>query len=207
MRVYTESVERLIEELSALPGVGRKTAERYAFHILRSSEEDVLRLAAALRDVKSRIRLCSRCYQMTETDPCSICSDPRRDPSVLCVVEQPHDVIALEKIGSYHGLYHVLLGRISPLDDTAAADLTVQALLDRVAKGDFREVILATNPTLEGEGTALFLAKELARVHKEITITRLARGMPSGGSIEFVSCDVLADALEGRKPLKGATPE
>jgi len=207
MPLYTESVERLIRELCNLPGVGKKTAERYAFHLLRSSPETVFGLADALRDVKTKIGVCSTCYQMTENDPCAICADPRRDTSSLCVVEQPKDVVAIEKTGSFRGLYHVLLGRISPLDGTAPEDLTIEALILRVRNAPFKEIILATNPNLEGEGTALYISQELAKLDKPLTITRLARGMPSGAAIEFASPEVLSDAFSGRRELKPSPPE
>ena len=201
MTVYTESLERLIRELAKFPGVGQRSAERYAFFILRSSNDEVRGLVQALRDVKTKIKLCSECFRMTEEDPCDVCSDTRRDRSILCVVEQPKDVVALEKTGSYRGVYHVLLGRIAPLEDSAPDDLTIAALLERLRKGDFKEVVLATNPTLEGEGTAIHIAGEIEKLGRSIKVTRIARGIPSGSSIEFASNDILSDAMEGRKPL------
>lgn len=201
MSVYTESLQRLIEELAKFPGVGQRSAERFAFFVLRSSNDDVRALVQALRDVKTKIKLCSECFRMTETDPCDVCSDSRRDHAMLCVVEQPKDVVAFEKTGDYRGLYHVLLGRIAPLENSGADDLTISALLDRIRKGSFEEVILATNPTLEGEGTAIHIAGEIARIDNAIRVTRIARGIPSGSSIEFASKDILSDAIEGRKPL------
>ena len=201
MSVYTESLQRLIGEFARFPGVGQRSAERFALFVLRSSNDEVRELAQALRDVKTKIKLCSECYRMTETDPCDVCSDSRRDREVLCVVEQPKDVIALEKTGEFRGLYHVLLGRIAPLENSAPGDLTISALLDRIRTGSFKEVILATNPTIEGEGTAIHIAGEIAGIDGSVRITRIARGIPSGSSIEFASKDILADAIEGRKPL------
>jgi len=144
---------------------------------------------------------------MTEEDPCPICTDPKRDRSSLCVVEQPKDVVAVEKTGGFRGLYHVLLGRISPLDGTAPEDLTIDALIQRVRNGAFQEIILATNPNIEGEGTALYISQELRKLDRALAITRLARGMPSGAAIEFASPDVLSDALSGRREIKASGAE
>ena len=201
MGVYTESLEHLIAALSAFPGVGKRTAERYAFHVLRSSPEEVDALRQALHDVKAKIRLCCKCFQLTEKDPCEICSDAKRDTTLLCVVEQPKDVIALEKTASFRGLYHVLLGRVAPLENCSPEDLTLDALFERLRQGGFKEVILATNPTLEGEGTALHIAREIEKIDTSIAVTRIARGMPRGSSIEFASKGMLYDAIEGRTTL------
>jgi len=203
---YPAPVERLIESLTRLPGVGRRTAERLAFYILKSPAEEADRLAAALRDVKRAVRHCAVCYNLTQTDPCPICADERRNRSVVLVVEQPKDLIALEQTGVHDGLYHVLMGRISPLDGVTPAHLTIADLLarfDHPARnpGGVRptEAVLGLNPTLEGDGTALFLAEELRKRH--VAVTRLARGLPSGGQLEYVSRAVLADAIAGRQRM------
>src|SRR5690349_21101942 len=157
MSSYTQSIQSLMNELARLPGIGMRSAERIAFHLLKEKPEDAMRLAEAIRDVKTRIKHCSVCYNLTESDPCSICSDPRRDPGLVCIVEQPKDLLALESAGLYSGVYHVLLGRISPLEGIEPADLTIDALLKRLASGTVREIIMGTNPTMEGDGTALYL--------------------------------------------------
>jgi recombination protein RecR len=204
---YTESLRHLMERLSKLPGVGARSAERMAFHLLKSSREDALALAEAIRSVKDQVRHCSICFNLTEHDPCSICADANRDHSVICVVEQPKDLLQLESTGIYKGVYHVLLGRIAPLENITPADLTVPQLLERVAgkagesEGEhpqIREIILATNPTMEGDGTALYLQQELSYVAAEVTVTRLARGLPAGAQIEYSNKAILADAINGR---------
>lgn len=205
-RVYPESVDRLIGQLTRLPGIGRRTAERIAFFILKSDKEPALALAEAIRDVKERVKHCSICFNLTDTDPCQICDAPRRDRSQVLVVEQPKDLFALEQTGMYHGLYHVLMGRMSPLDGVGPEDLTVSELLARVdepkknAGGErIEEVVLGLNPTLEGDGTALYLAEELGR--RGVRVTRLARGLPAGREIEFASTAVLAEAIQDRRPM------
>lgn len=205
---YPTPVERLIGELSNLPGIGRRSAERLAFHLLRSPEDAAQRLSRAITDVKQVVRHCSVCANLTETDPCPICSNPERDRSVVLVVEQPRDLIALERTGMYDGLFHVLLGRVSPLDGIGAGDLTVSDLLARVDDPSrnpggeaIREVVLGLNPTIEGDTTALLLADELAK--RSVRVTRLARGLPTGGQMEFVSKAVLADAIRGRRGVGG----
>jgi len=187
----------LMRELGKLPGVGPKTAERLTHHLLAARHSDVLALSDALRAVKEQVRPCGQCCNLTEGDLCALCADPRRDASVLCVVEQPRDVFALERSATYRGLYHVLHGRLAPLDGVGPEQLTIDTLLRRVRAGGVREVIMATNPTLEGDGTALYLASELATTG--VRITRLARGLPSGSGLEFANSQMLADALEGRR--------
>jgi len=199
MAQLTESVVRLIDQVSKLPGIGRKSAERIAYHLLRVNKEEALGLADAIRDVKENDRYCSRCFNLSEGDICSICKDPQRDASILCVVEQPRDLIALEQSGVFPGLYHVLLGRIAPLEGTGPDQLTIDALVTRVANGDVREVIMATNPTTEGDGTALHISSLLAEF--PVKLTRLARGVTAGSVLEFANKEVLADAMTGRQSL------
>lgn len=195
--MLSESVTRLIEEFAKLPGIGKKSAERLAYHVLRLHQSEAFALADAIRDVKQNVRYCRTCYNLTEQEECDICRDPRRDSTLLCVVEQPRDLMALEQAGTYKGLYHVLLGRIAPLDGIGPEQLTVDALVDRVRTGGFKEIIMATNPTLEGDGTALYLSNVLGEF--PVQITRLARGITSGSVLEFANKEILADALEGRQ--------
>jgi recombination protein RecR len=195
---YTESLRRLMEMLAKLPGVGARSAERMAFHLLKSPREEALALADTIRAVKDQVRHCSICFNLTEADPCAICADAGRDHSVICVVEQPKDLLQLESTGIYRGVYHVLLGRIAPLENIHPGDLTIPQFLERVRKGEVKEVILATNPTMEGDGTALLLQKELAAVVPQVAVTRLARGLPAGAQIEYSNKAILADALTGR---------
>src|SRR5688500_5693488 len=190
-----------MNELSRLPGIGMRSAERIAFHLLKEKAEDALRLAEAIRDVKTRIKHCSVCYNLTEEDPCSICSDPGRDQSVACIVEQPKDLLALEGAGLYKGVYHVLLGAIRPLEDIDAADLTIDALMQRLAGGTIRELIMGTNPTVEGDGTALFIQNEVHARFPDVAVTRLARGLPAGSNIEYANRNILADAISGRQKM------
>jgi recombination protein RecR len=187
----------LVEQLAKLPGIGKKSAERLAFHILRVHESEAVALADAIREVKQNVRYCSRCYNLAETELCGICRDARRDSGLLCVVEQPRDLMALEESAQYNGLYHVLLGRIAPLDGIGPDQLTLEPLVSRVAAGGFREVIMATNPTVEGDGTALHISNLLADYPVEIT--RLARGITSGSMLEFTNKEILTDALAGRQ--------
>lgn len=194
------TLARLVAELSKLPGVGPRTAERLAFHLLRAPREDAEALLAAVRDVKEKVRPCSRCFHVSEADPCEVCANPARDASTVCVVEQSKDLWAIEKSGAYRGHYHVLLGRVAPLEGIGAQDLTIDALVRRVREGGVKEVILATNPNLEGDGTALHLAKALSPLG--VRLTRIARGVPSGASIEFASRAILADAIQGRQEVK-----
>lgn len=197
---YTESVARLVELLKLMPGVGEKTAERLAYHILGLSDEDAAALAEAICDVKHKVRQCSRCYQFAESDPCPICSDPRRERSTICVVEQARDAVTIEQGRGYRGLYHVLCGRLAPLEGMEPESLTVPALVERVRTEGVREVILATNPDLEGEATALYVRQALQGL--PVRVTRLARGIPSGSQLAYADAAVLADALEGRREMK-----
>src|SRR5207302_2780245 len=186
-----------MHELGKLPGIGPKSAERLTHFLLAADTVEVLALSEALRDIKEKIHPCRQCFNLTEGDLCSLCKDARRDPSVLCVVEQPRDLNSLERAGSYRGLYHVLQGRLAPLDNIGPEQLTLDALVQRVQQGGVREIILATNPTLEGDGTALYISNLLAGTG--VLITRLARGLPSGSVLEFANSQMLADALEGRR--------
>ncbi len=195
--MISESVTRLVEEFAKLPGIGKKSAERLAYHVLRVHQSEALALADAIRHVKENVRYCRTCYNLTEQEECEICRDAKRDRSQLCVVEQPRDLLALEQPGTYRGMYHVLLGRIAPLDGVGPENLTIEALVGRVRGGTFREVIMATNPTLEGDGTALYISNLLAGLPVEIT--RLARGITSGSVLEFANKEILADALAGRQ--------
>jgi recombination protein RecR len=190
-------IETLIRELGRLPGIGPKTAERLTHHLLASDRAQVLALSDALRAIKEQVHRCRQCCNLTENDLCPLCADPRRDSSVLCIVEQPRDVAALERAGTFRGLYHVLHGRLAPLDNIGPEQLTVDRLLQRVKAGGVQEVIMATNPTLEGDGTALYISSLLAPFG--VRVTRLARGLPSGGVLEFANSQMLADALEGRR--------
>ncbi len=191
------AIATLMRELGRLPGIGPKTAERLTHHLLTADRGQVLALANALRDVKELIHLCRQCCNLTEGDLCDLCADPRRDSSVLCVVEQPRDLAALERSGTYRGLYHVLHGRLAPLDNIGPERLTIDRLLQRVKAGGVQEIIMATNPTLEGDGTALYLSSLLGPLG--VRLTRLARGLPSGSGLEFANSQMLADALEGRR--------
>jgi recombination protein RecR len=203
--VYPESVDRLIAELSRLPGIGRRTAERIAFHVLKSEKTPALALARAISDVKERVRHCSICYNLADADPCPICADRRRQRGTVLVVEQPKDLIALEQTGMHKGVYHVLMGRISPLDGVGPEDLTVADLLRRVAdpaancgRVPVEEVVLGLNPTLEGDGTAMYLAEQL---RGKARVTRLARGLPTGWQLEYANKAVLGDAIVGRQEV------
>ena len=189
-----------MELLTYLPGVGEKTAERLAYHILRLSDRDALALADAIRDVKQKVKQCSVCFQFAESDPCPVCANPQRDRTTICVVESATDVVAFEQSGEYKGLYHVLGGRLAPLDGIEPEDLTVDRLVERVREGDVEEVILATNPDMEGEATALYVDEALQGL--PVKVTRLARGIPSGSHLEYANAAILADALDGRREIK-----
>lgn len=195
--VYGEAVLRLIAELKRLPGVGQRTAERLAFHIVQAQPKEGLALAQAIRDVKENVRPCRECFNVSERDPCAICTDARRDPKLLCVVERPQDVMAMEKSGGFRGRYHVLLGSVSLLDGVEPGDLTIEPLVERVRRGSVEEVILATNPTFDGDATSLHLRAALDPLG--VRLTRLARGLPTGSSLEFASKAILTEALEGRR--------
>ncbi|MGV3483149.1 MAG: recombination mediator RecR [Planctomycetaceae bacterium] len=191
------SVSDLVEQLGRLPGIGKKSAERLAYHLLRVPQSEACALSDSIRRVRENIRYCAECFNLAENELCSICSDPRRDKSRICVVEQPRDLMSLEQSGVYRGLYHVLLGRIAPLDGIGPDQLTIDSLVERVHRGGLVEVIMATNPTVEGDGTALFISNLLAEY--PIVITRLARGITAGSVLEYANKEILADALEGRQ--------
>jgi len=186
-------------ELARLPGIGPRSAERIAFHLLRASKEEALALADAIRDVKQNLRHCSRCYNLTEKDPCAICGDPARDAGLIVVVEQPKDVMLLEQTGLIRGVYHVLMGQVAPLERVGPADLTIDALLRRVRAGGVREVLLATNPTMEGDATALHIHTVLKPLG--VAISRLARGLAVGSQVEYASRAMLEAAITGRTPM------
>lgn len=200
MSTYTQSIQNLIDQLARLPGIGLRSAERIAFYLLKQPVGEAMKLSEAIRDVKTRIKNCSVCYNLTEQDPCAICSDASRDQGVVCVVEQPKDLLALEAAGCYRGVYHVLLGRIAPLEGQEPGDLTIQALMSRLASGSVREVIMGTNPNMEGDGTALHLQSLLAQF-PNVQVTRLARGLPTGSNIEYANRNILADAISGRQKM------
>jgi recombination protein RecR len=197
MNTTAEPVVKLIEELCKLPGVGPKTAQRLAFFLLRSPSEQARDLARAILEVKERIVFCSQCFNITETDPCRVCADEARDGSQICVVEEPLDILAIERTRSYRGLYHVLHGAISPMDGIGPEDLRIRELLVRLQGDTVREVILATNPNLEGEATGMYLARLIAPLG--VKVTRLARGLPVGGDLEYADEVTLTRALENRQ--------
>jgi recombination protein RecR len=197
--VYTEALNRLIEEFGKMPGVGPKTAERLAFYILKVEPAEAMALARAISDVKTKIKRCEICYNYSEKKICEICSDQRRDNGIICVVEQPKDVIALEKTGTCKWVYHVLGGHIAPLEGVEPSDLTIERLVERVRKGGVKEVIMATNPNMAGDGTALYISSLLKDTG--VKITRLARGLPTGSTIEYASGKMLTDAIIGRQQL------
>ena len=199
MTQLSESVLEVIEQLSKLPGIGRKSAERLTYHILRVNESEAIALADSIRNVRQNVRYCETCFNLAEGPSCRVCEDPKREQNVLCVVEQPRDLIALEQSGTYGGLYHVLLGRIAPLENIGPDQLTLEALVDRVSNGQFEEIILATNPTVEGDGTALYISNALSEFN--VRLTKLARGITQGSILEFTNKEILADALSGRQPL------
>lgn len=197
MAQITESVVKVIDEFAKLPGIGRKSAERLAYHILRVHKNEALALADAIRAVRENVRYCSQCYNLAEGELCAICMDPKRDATQICIVEQPRDLMALEQSGVYRGVYHVLLGRIAPLDGVGPDQLTIDSLVERVRSGVIREVIMATNPTVEGDGTALYITNLLAGL--PIEVTRLARGITTGSILEYTNKEILADAMSGRQ--------
>lgn len=205
MTAYPESLSRLVESLKALPGIGTRTAERLAFHLIKLSEDEAMELARAIRDVKQNLTHCSTCFNFTEKDPCPICADAQRDKSLVCVVEQPKDLMAFEKAGTFKGVYHCLLGHLAPLEGIEPDDLTIAPLVKRAEAGGIKEIVLATNPDLEGEGTAVYLRDQLADVarRKGIKVTRIARGVPAGAEIESVSSAILTDAMSGRQSYDG----
>ena len=199
--MYAGAVQTLIDELGRLPGVGPKSAQRIAFHLLKVPVEDAARLAQAITEAKERVRFCRRCFNVSETDECGMCSDPRRDATVVCVVEDPRDVVAVEKTQEFRGRYHVLHGAISPIEGVGPEQLRVKELLARLEPEGIEEVILCTNPTIEGEATAMYLARLLKPLG--VRATRIASGLPVGGDLEYADELTLGRALEGRRQLDG----
>src|SRR5262245_19112246 len=197
-RVLSPAVENLVTQLSKLPGIGRRTAQRLAFHILSARPEEALELSRAIQEVKERVRFCRECGNLTEDELCDVCSDARRDRSVICVVEQPVDVVSLERTHEYRGLYHVLGGALSPIDGVEPSDLRIDELVRRVDANGVREVVLATNPTMTGEATAAYLAD---RLRDRVRVTRLASGLPVGGDLEYADEVTLGRALAGRREM------
>lgn len=199
MDYYIEPIARLISELSKLPGIGNKTAQRLAFYIINMPDEQVGQLASAIAEVKNKIRYCSICQNITDVNPCRICTNPQRDPSIICVVEDPRDVIAMEKTRDFRGLYHVLHGVISPMNGIGPDDIKIKELIARVSDDTIKEVILATNPDVEGEATAVYISKLLKPMG--IKVTRIAHGLPVGGDLEYADEVTLSKALEGRREM------
>jgi recombination protein RecR len=199
MSEHAGAVAELVQHLGRLPGIGRKSAERLAFHLLRVSESEALALSEAIRRVRQDVRYCATCFNLSESETCTICADPNRDATQLCVVEQPRDLMSLEQSAVFKGVYHVLLGRIAPLDGIGPDQLTIDALVDRVRTGNFTEIIMATNPTVEGDGTSLYISNLLAEF--PVNITRLARGITAGSVLEYANREMIADALTGRQKL------
>lgn len=199
MARFAGPLDVLIDQLSRLPGIGRKSAQRLSFHILRTSEQDALALANAIRDVKAQLHLCSICHNITDVDPCQFCAAPNRTRSIICVVEEPSNIAAVEKTRSFHGAYHVLHGSLSPLNGIGPEQLRIRSLLERVRTEMPEEVILATNPTVEGEATAAYVAQQLRG--SGVRITRIATGVPAGGDIEYADEVTMSRAMEGRREL------
>ncbi|MDR4509025.1 MAG: recombination mediator RecR [Candidatus Brocadiaceae bacterium] len=200
MNTYPQTMIRLINEFGKMPGIGQKTAERLAYHILKQPVEDAMQIAYAIRDVKKLIRTCAICFNVSETDPCHICNNVRRDVSTICVVEQVADLLTIEKTGKYNGLYHILQGHISPLDGMDPESLTIENLVKRVKDGGIKEVILATNLNMEGDVTALYIYKQLQSLG--IMLTRLARGLPTGSYLEYANTAIVADAVNDRNEMR-----
>jgi recombination protein RecR len=199
MKDYAEPLARLIDELKRLPGIGQKSAQRIAFHLERGAREEVERLAVALLELKDKIRLCSICNNLTEADPCGYCTDPSRDPTVICVVETPYDVVAVEKTREFRGLYHVLHGAISPLQGVGPDQLKLKNLIERLKSGKINELIVATNPNVEGEATAVYLSKLIKPLG--VRVTRIAMGIPVGSELEFADEVTMLKAIEGRREI------
>ncbi len=199
MRYYAKPLNNLISELSKLPGIGGKTAQRLAFHVLSLSDDEAIGLANSIVEAKRNMKYCSVCGNLTDVDPCNICSDNARDHSVICVVESPRDVYAMERIREYNGLYHVLNGAISPMDGIGPEDINLRSLIIRLQEGDIKELILATNPNIEGEATAMYIARLVKPAG--IKVTRIAHGIPVGGDLEYADEVTLSKALEGRREL------
>ena len=196
---FAAPVERLIEQLKHLPGIGQKTAQRLAFHLLRAAPEDALALADAIRDAKEKIRTCSICHNITDTDPCLYCSGPTRNKRTICVVEEPHNILAIEKTRTFNGMYHVLGGSLSPLQGRGPEQLNIKSLIERLKGGAVEEIIVATNPTAEGEATAVYLSKLIKPLG--VNVTRIAMGIPVGSDLEYADEVTMMKAMEGRRGL------
>src|SRR3989344_7698435 len=199
MTKLPSSLQRLINELSKLPGIGNKTAQRLAFYLLKKDNIDLSSLSTAIASAKSGIVFCGICHNMAETDPCNVCSDDRRDKTIICVVEEPLDALAIDKGGEFKGVFHVLGGVLNPLEGIGPEQLQIQSLLSRIEKDGIKEIIVATNPSLEGETTAMHLAKVIKSSHPGVKITRIARGLPMGGDLEYADDITLMRAMEGRR--------
>lgn len=196
---YPEPLAKLIDELAKLPGVGPKTAQRLAFHIMRAPREDAERLSASIAEVRDKVGYCTRCFNFSDKELCDVCADPQRDQTVICVVEEARDVVAVEKTGEFRGLYHVLQGAISPIDNIGPDEIRVAELMERLKDGSVTEIVVATNPNVEGEATAMYLAKLVKPL--EISVTRIASGLPVGGDLEYADEVTLGRALSGRRQL------
>jgi len=194
-----QAVRKLIENFEKLPGIGPKTASRLTFYLLHVPQSQLSEFANALVNLKRGTKICSVCFNVADSDPCSICADPKRDHSLVCVVEEALDVLAIEKTGKYSGVYHVLGGRIDPLNNIRPEDLKIKELLERIKKGNIKEVILATNPDMEGEATAMYIKEKIKKQTPKIKITRIGRGLPTGGDLEYADEMTLTKALEGRR--------
>ncbi|MCL2006289.1 MAG: recombination mediator RecR [Planctomycetaceae bacterium] len=201
MKELTESVSRMISEFEKLPGIGKKSAERIAYYLLKLDKQDAMALADSITAVKENVRYCKHCFNLAEDELCDICKDPRRNQAILCIVEQPQDLIVLEQTGSYEGLYHVLLGRLAPLEKITPDQLTIAALVKRVQSGAFREIVMGTNPTVEGDATAYYIISQLESLAERPKITRLARGITTGSNLQFANKEMLADAIAERQEM------
>ena len=199
MSIYSPSIEKLIEEFEKLPSIGHKTAVRLAFHVLNNSEEEINNFVNAITNAKKNLKYCTKCFNISDTDPCIICSNPKRDESIICVVEDVRDIIAMERTHEFNGIYHVLHGSISPMNGVGPDDIKVKELLARLTDGKVKEIILATNPRVEGEATAMYLSKLIKPLG--IKVTRIARGIPVGGDLEYTDEITLMQALEGRREI------
>lgn len=197
--MYSESVQKLIKEFEKFPGIGHKTAVRLAFYVLEEDEKFAKEMADAIIEAKSKVKFCSTCFNMTDTDPCSICSNTKRDKELLCVVEDVKDVVAMEKTHEFKGMYHVLHGAISPMNNVSAADIKIKELVSRLSSNEIKEVIVATNPTIEGEATAMYISRLLKPLG--VKVTRIAHGIPVGGDLEYTDEITLIKALEGRREM------
>jgi recombination protein RecR len=202
MTELTESVSRMIREFEKLPGIGKKSAERIVYHLLKVDQSEALALADSIKAVKENVRYCKHCFNLAVEELCEICRNPRRNQTLLCVVEQPQDLIMLEQTGQYEGLYHVLLGRLAPLDKITPDQLTIAALIQRVQSGAFSEIVMGTNPTVEGDATAYYIISQLESLPNKPKITRLARGIVTGSHLQFANKEMLADALSERQEMR-----